>query len=60
MKKRFVSILKKKERIPLSLFYLEKEAVKQKHEGILKTEAVEKLNSKGYILCSFYKPISKL
>ncbi len=58
MKKKFISNLKEKKGLPLSLYFLEKNQ-QQQTLSILKFEKAPKINSEGFELFSFYKVISK-
>lgn len=59
MKNRFVKKLKKMEGLPLSIYFLDEE-LSLSDQGLLKMEEVHRINSKGYRIVSYYKPISKL
>ncbi len=59
MKNRFVKKLKKMEGLPLSIYFLDKE-LSLSDQGLLKMEKADSINSKGYRLVNYYKPISKL
>ncbi|MBV7529656.1 hypothetical protein [Chitinophaga sp. sic0106] len=58
MKKKFISNLKEKKSLPLSLYFLEK-SNPQPGRYILKFEKAKALNSEGFELFNFYKTISK-
>ncbi|MBS0030368.1 hypothetical protein ACTJJ0_25945 [Chitinophaga sp. 22321] len=58
MKKKFISNLKEKKGLPLSLYFLEKDK-QQQTTPILKFEKAPKINSEGFELFNFYKVISK-
>lgn len=55
--KLFVNHLKKKENLPLNIYLLEQNNSRAK--GIMKASKSIQLNTEGYILGGFYKPISK-
>ncbi|ETZ22174.1 hypothetical protein N824_24930 [Pedobacter sp. V48] len=61
MKKKFISNLKDKKCLPLSIYLLEADGYSSKNfkENMIKCEKAEKINAKGYELLSFYKVISK-
>ncbi|SEW52245.1 hypothetical protein [Chitinophaga arvensicola] len=59
MKKKFVSNLKEKKGLPLSLYFLEKDQQQLSSRPILKFEKAPKINSEGFELFNFYKVISK-
>ncbi|MGO4291279.1 hypothetical protein [Chitinophaga sp. RAB17] len=58
MKKKFISNLKEKKGLPLSLYFLEKDQ-QQTTRSILKFEKAPKIKSEGFELFNFYKVISK-
>lgn len=58
MKKKFISNLKDKKGLPLSLYFLDKSRP-QPAGPILKFEKARKINADGFELFSFYKVISK-
>lgn len=59
MKNRFVKKLAKMNGLPLAVYFLDKE-LSLSNQGLLKVEEVDKINSKGYRIVSYYKPVSKL
>lgn len=63
MKKKFTKLLLKKELLPLSIYLLESTGTKDslmKPNNIIKLAKATRINSDGYVVGSFYKPISKL
>ncbi|SHM80840.1 hypothetical protein SAMN05444266_111104 [Chitinophaga jiangningensis] len=58
MKKKFISNLKEKKMLPLSLYFLDKNNA-QPGRHIIKFEKAKSLNSEGFELFSYYKTISK-
>lgn len=46
------------EGLPLSIYFLAKDTTVAE-KGILKIDAAERINSTGYTLVRYYKPISK-
>ncbi|MVZ62972.1 hypothetical protein [Sphingobacterium humi] len=59
MKHRFIKKLKKLEGLPLSIYFLERDSM-DLDKTPLKIEEAKLLNSKGYRVINYYKPISKL
>lgn len=59
MKNRFVKKLAKMNGLPLAIYFLDKE-LSLSNQGLLKVEEADKINSKGYRIASYYKPVSKL
>lgn len=61
MKKKFISNLKDKKFLPLSIYLLEKDSYEPKgiQGNIAKYEKAVKINAEGYELLNFYKAISK-
>jgi hypothetical protein len=58
MKKKFLTKLDKKKHLPLSIYYLN-EFTNLSNKTFLKLAKCKQLNSEGYALHNFYKPISK-
>ncbi|WP_157263056.1 hypothetical protein [Pedobacter steynii] len=59
MKNRFVKKLAKMEGLPLAIYFLDKE-LSLSDQGLLKMDEADRINSKGYRIVNYYKPISKL
>lgn len=45
--------------LPLSIYFLDEE-LSLANQGLVKMEEVDRINSKGYRVIRYYKPISKL
>lgn len=59
MKNRFIKKLEKMKGLPLSIYFLDEE-LSLANQGLVKLEEVDRINSKGYRITRYYKPISKL
>ncbi|WP_312189259.1 hypothetical protein [Sphingobacterium sp.] len=59
MKNRFIKKLKKANGLPLTMYFLERDSL-DLNQDLLKMVEVPRINSKGYRVINYYKPISKL
>ncbi|WKK60025.1 MULTISPECIES: hypothetical protein [unclassified Sphingobacterium] len=59
MKHRFIKKLKKMDGLPLSIYFLERDQM-DLDKSPYKLEEAKDINSKGYRVISYYKPVSKL